>query len=810
MRIRLIVMFLCAVLMPAAILAEGPASQPWTRMKTAPDGTQVILYQPQVDDWASHARLDYRLAAEILPPGAKRSIPAALQMTAETNTDLSTRTVVLYNQKIVNVSFPSADEATAQKLTTLLTQLVPSGPLKMSVDLILSYEGDAEASHRTAPEGPVQPVPAAPEAPVILCRTTPAVLVIFDGEPVFAPVEGTALQFALNTNWLVLREAGKTECYLLNETFWLKGAGITGPWAPAGKLPRSFWALPKEEQWADARAHLPGKSVSAAKAPKVLVSFKPAELILLKGAPARAAIPGTGLSWVKNTESDLFWNKADQSFYFLVSGRWFRSLKPEGPWAAVAGDALPADFARIPADHAKGKVRVSVPGTPEAKEAAMLAQVPHKAEVKRSEVTVDVKYSGDPEFKPVEGTTLAYAVNTAFDVIKFKEKYYCCHQAVWFVAVSPAGPWAVADSVPKEIYTIPPSNPKYNVTYVTVYESTPSTVTTGYTAGYLGAFVIGACVVYGSGYYYPPYWYYPPGIHYPVYYPRPYSYGCAAAYNPYTGTFARGAVAYGPYGGCGHAAAYNPYTGTYARGAAAWGPYGGRGYAEAYNPYTGAWGQKAAAYGPGGQAAYAARGYNPSTGRGGATYQRSSPYANWGQSVVTKGDEWARTAHYSDSRGTMAGYETSQGGKGVGISTDHGTTTVRKTHDDDLYATHDGNVYKKSDDGSWQKYEDGSWNSVNKPTPQEKSASRTSATANTQQAKSAGTGTVSADRVQATATGSGSARSSASDSWNRDSRQLQRDHQARSDSARRQRSFDSWRSGSGGSSGGGRARGRRR
>ena len=36
------------------------------------------------------------------------------------------------------------------------------------------------------------------------------------------------------------------------------------------------------------------------------------------------------------------------------------------------------------------------------------------------------------------------------------------------------------------------------------------------------------------------------------------------AYNPYTGTYARGATAYGPYGSRSVGQAYNPYTGTYA------------------------------------------------------------------------------------------------------------------------------------------------------------------------------------------------------------------------------------------------------
>jgi len=87
----------------------------------------------------------------------------------------------------------------------------------------------------------------------------------------------------------------------------------------------------------------------------------------------------------------------------------------------------------------------------------MLAQAPHKAEVNRSAVTVEVKYSGDPQFQPIENTGVAYAVNTPADVFLVQNKYYCCQQAVWFVAPGPTGPWAVADTIPASIYTIPPS-----------------------------------------------------------------------------------------------------------------------------------------------------------------------------------------------------------------------------------------------------------------------------------------------------------------------------------------------------------------
>ena len=71
----------------------------------------------------------------------------------------------------------------------------------------------------------------------------------------------------------------------------------------------------------------------------------------------------------------------------------------------------------------------------------------------------------------------------------------------------------------------------YNVTYVAVSNPTPTTVQTSYSSGYLGVFVIGAAVgatvVYGTGYYYPPYVYWGPQ---PIYYPIP----TAMEWLPYT------------------------------------------------------------------------------------------------------------------------------------------------------------------------------------------------------------------------------------------------------------------------------------
>ena len=182
---------------------------------------------------------------------------------------------------------------------------------------------------------------------------------------------------------------------------------------------------------------------------------------------------------------------------------------------------------------------------------------------------------------------------------------------------------------------------------------------------------------------------------------------------------------------------------------------------------------------------------------------------------MTKGDDWIHTGHYSDARGSAAGWETSEGGKGATVRTDNGRTTVAKDEDNNKYAAHDGNVYKKEGD-SWQKYEDGNWESVEKPnSPAHTSAqSRQSQTGAQPRTNQAGTTSASGTTTQPRTSGIGgaqtsaspSARSTGSSDWSRTSSELQKDQQARANSTQRQKSYNSYKSGSraGGSRSGGR------
>ena len=107
-----------------------------------------------------------------------------------------------------------------------------------------------------------------------------------------------------------------------------------------------------------------------------------------------------------------------------------------------------------------------------------VAQIPQTARVNKKELKApDVAFTGDPQFTPIEQTTVQRAENTDKDIFKVGEAYYMCNQGVWFTGKSATGPWEVASSVPQEIYQIPASSPR--ITSPTSPSKTTMPMTTG-------------------------------------------------------------------------------------------------------------------------------------------------------------------------------------------------------------------------------------------------------------------------------------------------------------------------------------------
>lgn len=665
-----------------AIAETKPSPDGWPRIFESKGGS-IVMHQPQLDEWVDYELITAGAAVSVKLKGDEREYFGAMYISADTETDVETRKVLLKNFRITDMVFPNIDDRKAEKCRSAVEDALPKDKtLTISLDRITA--GLDRAKQQT------KSIEVNFKPPTIYYSKVPAQLVIFNGEPKFEVVDKAPdLLFAVNTNWDILLELGSSRHFMLYGESWLVTEDIIkGPWKPARRLPGAFRELPDDENWKDVKKSIPGKRAKLV--PAIFVSTMPAELIVTDGKAAYSPIAGTKLLYATNTESDLFLHSGDRHRYFLTAGRWFKARTLSGPWSAASSD-LPEDFSDIPTTHKKAHVLSSVPGTPEAEAAVFLASIPKKATVDRKETTITVPYEGEPQFVEIEDTVpiVYYAVNTPYSVFRVDGIYYSVHNGVWFKSVLAIGPWVVATTVPAAIYSIPPTHPKHNVTYVYIYDSTPNTVVVGYTSGYSGTYIaITGVVVYGAGYW----WAYDPfyiHYHHYHYHPHYYSYGGAYRYDYYYGGYYKSAKYYGPHGGAGGWAGYNPVAGRYYRGGYAYGPYGSAFAREAYNPYT---------------------------GRHAAQARAKTPYGSWGRTVVSEGDKWAKAGHRSYKDRTVGGIKTSEGATAIGRynkETGHGVV-VGKDKYGDVYVGRDGKVYKRSDN-EWKKRAGDEWKKVQRP-----------------------------------------------------------------------------------------------
>ena len=206
-------------------------------------------------------------------------------------------------------------------------------------------------------------------APAIIFSTTPSVLVLLDGAPVYRPVPGTELERVVNTKPLIVRDPAGM-CYLKLHDGWMQAYSLdSGWWSVSGVPPAGGHVALREAVASGTIDLLEGLNSESAggvphlsddTAPAVVVAQTPAQMIVTDGPLVFAPIDGTSLQYVVNTNADVFKEPTDQELYVLIAGQWFRSWKPEGPWQAIASSELPADFGRIPDESPKARVKTAI------------------------------------------------------------------------------------------------------------------------------------------------------------------------------------------------------------------------------------------------------------------------------------------------------------------------------------------------------------------------------------------------------------------------------------------------------------------
>ena len=513
-------------------VAANPDSKALFPRSYSSSSGKVVIHGPSISAWDQFRQLSGSTRIEVTAAGGSQTWNGTVSFKADTVVNLELRQVALERRHISSMKF--AGGAAPENIQALAREALSKGLQSVPLDHVLRSlpkDFNIPDQAKALPQLNFEP-------PRIVVSNKPTRLMLIDGPPANSPIDGMELEFVVNTDWTVFHHPREDSWYILDDGHWLTNNMLSsGSWISTNELPRDFLTLQVNSDWPEVAAAMPPRKSEAPPLP-LIISYEPSELVLIDGDMKLEPIGDGGLEYVTNTRNALF--KLGGRFYLLASGRWFSTKNVKRKWYSVK--TLPSEFAKIPEDHPRAYVLASVPGTPAARLAQIEASIPRTAVVSLDAGNaLEVPYVGEPSFVEIQGTGLRRAENTPFQVIMNNNFYYLCHDGAWFSSSDPRGPWKTAREVPEAIYTIPPTDPAFNVTFVRLdsFDDSSGEVAYQSTSGYYSRYWTGSSMVYGTGWYYPGYhnrsvyWRYPHtyGYGYGAWGPYyPYSYNYSATY----------------------------------------------------------------------------------------------------------------------------------------------------------------------------------------------------------------------------------------------------------------------------------------
>ena len=190
--------------------------------------------------------------------------------------------------------------------------------------------------------------------PAIILRTTPAELLQSDGEPEFAPIEGTSVLYMTNTADDILMNIETQEYFVLVAGRWYASKSLDkGPWTfvEPDQVPDVFTEIPADSDMGSVRASVAGtqesrEAVLENQIPQTAeVDRREARLeVSYDGKPKFEPIKGTDMKYAVNTDKSVL--LIDKRYYCCDNAIWFESDSPNGPW--IVSVVVPETVEEIP------------------------------------------------------------------------------------------------------------------------------------------------------------------------------------------------------------------------------------------------------------------------------------------------------------------------------------------------------------------------------------------------------------------------------------------------------------------------------
>jgi hypothetical protein len=192
----------------------------------------------------------------------------------------------------------------------------------------------------------------------IIIATEPTELLVSEGPPMWAPVEGMDLLYMSNTDSNAFLELSTQKYYVLLSGRWFRGAGIAGEleWAhvPNDELPPPFGDIPPGSAKGEVLSQVAGtqqarEAVLDNTIPQTAAidrddtSFS----VQYNGDPDFAPIEDIQVEYAQNTAAAVF--KYGTLYYACDDGVWYVASSATGPWSVAT--EVPDAIYKIPASN---------------------------------------------------------------------------------------------------------------------------------------------------------------------------------------------------------------------------------------------------------------------------------------------------------------------------------------------------------------------------------------------------------------------------------------------------------------------------
>jgi hypothetical protein len=190
--------------------------------------------------------------------------------------------------------------------------------------------------------------------PKIIVSTTPAELILLNGEPNLAPVEGTGLLYVENTENDVLMDIESQRYYVLLSGRWYCSKSLDGDrwkYVSADDLPEGFAQISNSSTMSSVLTSVPGTDaannalLNNAIPEVAAVDRKSATMqVTYDGDPSFVRIKGTAVYYAGNADKTVL--KIRDRYFAVDEGVWFEAPTPHGTWQVAV--AVPDEVNAIP------------------------------------------------------------------------------------------------------------------------------------------------------------------------------------------------------------------------------------------------------------------------------------------------------------------------------------------------------------------------------------------------------------------------------------------------------------------------------